>query len=428
LDDDRRALLRRRHRALLEAYGQVQEPTTKEAHATTRRIAGDLVRAGWQDVDSTQLRREVRAQQAFLEGLQDEVLAAASHLGYRIEWDLLACEFPTGAANAEVHPFPDASALVLIHQGLMRTTWEVSKLIANHVSVETSETKTRFDFNSPIWDDDDAKDADVIRLAAICAAYFSTEDIGWAPRVPVPDPIRVLIATGITNDCERFVIAHEVAHAIAGDLERDTHARPTPVGEIEVVVRTWQEELAADRLAMQLLLTSAGLRSHAPGQEPGLVLATAPAGAVFLFWLQSAIEPIADTALEQLMGHKPSDFLLADHPPPRLRKEFLWRTLRQLGVRDEWLPVPRYVDAWFKSIAPALGGAVRAGARTLPSGRMNQSPIERQERAIEREIWAPAVAARAQEEMRQDAYWSAVADEMERGGSPPDSNITSTTQ
>jgi hypothetical protein len=153
---------------------------------------------------------------------------------------------------------------------------------------------------------------------------------------------------------------------------------------------------------------------------------TAPAGAILLFWLQSGIEPVADTVLDQLTGRRPVDFLLADHPPPRLRKEFTWRTFRQLGVDDQWLLIARYTDAWFKPIAPAVQGAVRAGARTLVVRSPAADAIERQERATERAIQAPFAAARAQEEMRQDAYWSAVADEMERGGSPPDPDATPT--
>ena len=415
MDEARRAQLRQRYRAFLDVYGLGQEPTPKQAHAIARSMAGDFARARWGDLDPSDLRPDG---QAILEGFQDEILAAASELGHHSEWDLLTGEFPTGAVNAEVHPLPDASALVLISRGLMQAIWEISKLLVRSLPVETSGAQTQFDFNGPQWADEEARDADVVGLAAIFAGYLMLEDTTRAPHLHVPDPARSMVASGITSECERFVIAHEIAHAIGGDLVRETHARPTPAGKIVVLTRTWQEELTADRLGTSLLLTSAGVRSQRPDVDPGLTLASAPAGAILLFWLQSAIEPIADMVLDQLTGDKPVDLGLADHPPPRLRKEFTWRTLRELGVDDQWLVVARYVDAWFKAIAPEVPGAVRAGARSMILGSAARSRVERQERALERARHASLAGHRALEQVRQDAYWSAVADQLEGRGDP----------
>lgn len=413
MDEERRAQLRRRHQAFLDLYGVGQAATPEQAREIVRRMAGEFARAGWADVEPSMMRPDA---QSMLEDFQDEILAAAAQLGQHSQWDLHAGEFPTGAVNAEVHPLPDAAGLVLISRGLMLAIWEMSKLLVRALPAEAHGTQTQFDFNGPQWADEEARDADVVSLAALLMGHFMVDDPSRAPRVPVPDPLRSKVANGITADCERFVIAHEIAHAIGGDLGHETHSRSSPVGKVQVLARTWQEELAADGLATNLLLTSAGMRSQEPEADRNLTLATAPAGPILLFWLQSTIEPVADTTLDQLTGEKPVDLGLADHPPPRLRKEFTWRTLRAMGVPDEWLLVARYVDAWFKEVAPEVPGAVRAGARMVISGSAAMTRSERRERAQERARRAALAGNRELEQMRQDVYWSTVADGLERGG------------
>lgn len=148
-------------------------------------------------------------------------------------------DFPTGAFNAHVTPVK-GGYLVLVNSGAMVLIRTVYSLLAslrdlNHISA----------------------DAEVVSvMGEVFDSYNRNGDPMYGPLNQAFGS-DAIVATVLTRACDRFMIAHEYAHILAGHLVRQRKrlcSLSTPAGSIKVTEKDYQMELEADLIAYELLI------------------------------------------------------------------------------------------------------------------------------------------------------------------------------
>ncbi len=207
-------------------------------------------------------------------------------LGIAFTMDIYVGEFPTGSFNAQACPAP-GGALLLVNTGLMMFIHQTVKIMMHAVffrndpSDESPEnTKGNIIYTRP----------EIIKaLADVVIAYLTRGDSRAARRFPAEGGGRGMLAAALVGRIERFVLAHEYGHAIAGHLdasEAKTITADSAEGVIEVIAKSWEQEFVADIWGVQLILPSENVIDT---MEKLAQLQLAVAGPLLFFALDSLI-------------------------------------------------------------------------------------------------------------------------------------------
>ncbi|CAL9482857.1 hypothetical protein SUDANB95_03054 [Actinosynnema sp. ALI-1.44] len=244
----------------------------------------------------------LRDLQATLDACQPEVLHLADAAGWSVRTPVLAGVFPTGTLDGVSVPVPGRGVLVLVNTALLDLTAAVLKIMTGALPA----------YGTPsLLTADQAGYA----LAEAVNAYLYGNGAVAARPLPQLAGQRLALVGLMLRRATQFVIAHEVAHVLAGHLvtARRITDPDTPVGALDAWAVGWPREHEADRVAATIMLRT--LDDLAPRQvdviEPCLV------GALLLvLFLHEVIDRLA---AEQ---SRPVPFATT-HPPPVRRIQAL---------------------------------------------------------------------------------------------------------
>ncbi len=254
-----------------------------------------------------------------------QILAAikSSPVG-QLEIATLTGIFPTGSINAQARRC-SGGALILINEGLIAFIQQFIGILLQYSAVQDR-------LLSVVPPDRFGRAKTVRSLAEIFTDYVKR---GANPSLsrkycPVGGYLGRL-HTILNAECSYFVLAHEHAHAALGHLgkERQMRVATTPVGDIHLIEKSWQEEAAADVAALQLQLVLSKSQEEMFARLP-FVFAS--------IWLFFSIDGLVDRLHREVADVIGVNLpIICDHPPGQLR----------LRAINEWLIERQANDAVF---------------------------------------------------------------------------------
>jgi hypothetical protein len=346
----RRGDLEAEYHRILRECGLPVPDTHRNAHERLDVLVNESLEtavsegAGWEnvisDVADPAWRAEFirRAQESpgmkpVLDVLSAEVIESARSVGLQSREPVLVREFPTGSFNAQATKV-SGGVLLLINTGLMMFLYQTLKVMTFSMGFAEFDTSGRPIDGSirhgPSLGGDEIAEA----LAEIVLAYLLLGDSAKARRFPLQGGAKGMVQGLLVRACEKFVIAHEYGHVVAGHFDNaKTRKARTPIAEIGLIEKTWKQEHEADTIATHLLLASAPLFPDEPWRS--LEIQSHAAGVLLFF----AMDQLITSVVTEISG---LDHLavVSDHPPSSdrasLQREFLDRAggERLLTVAD----------------------------------------------------------------------------------------------
>ncbi len=169
---------------------------------------------------------------------------AAKHLGYALPENIFIGTFPVRSLNAQVVPRP-AGTLMLVNDMLMGFVLSSALLVAGTVPASSKGQELPKAFSST---DARCRFLDNIELLLRGGEISSAECYPGDKRLPFAEWLFVKAVD--------FVIAHELAHVLNGDIDLRMVLEPTAQSAINAHHEDWQIEFRADELGQQLLIAA----------------------------------------------------------------------------------------------------------------------------------------------------------------------------
>jgi hypothetical protein len=248
--------------------------------------------------------------QLIIDGFANEVVRAIELQGRYLRTPVYAGEYPTGAMNACITKSPSGIGwLILVNTGLMLSLWQAVKVHALAMNfVEDDGHVKVLPARQPGWTCEQISRA----LAEIAFAYF-TGDVTQATRYSTLAGRRLVMLERYVSCAERFIIAHEFAHLIAGHLQEAAPAVwRTPKGNLPVVNPLQEREFEADEIGLSLTFALpkeiASNKDRLFNEMSGRI-----AGPVFYFQLSELFNTIGVKVFRQ------RDPSVSTHPSPTER-------------------------------------------------------------------------------------------------------------
>jgi hypothetical protein len=280
-------------------------------------------------------------------GLIQDMATEIEHLivkaGVSFSHNVFAGEFPTGSFNAQIRPAANGF-LVLINTGLMMFIYQTLKVMmysAFDEGVNPIEYRNRVGNLSV---------AHV--LSEIVLAYLTVGDPRYATRLPALGGTRMMLFNDFFDNCERFAVAHEYGHLIGGHLDEPKLAvSNTPVGELEIVKKEWQQEFEADVLGALILLRALPpIRNDYDFMKFKFVVS----GPLIFFTLDELITK----ATMEILGLG-NFVIVTDHPPAQLRIENLKKYFIQVAGTEAVLRIYDDFRKWLSFYEDEVVGNVK---------------------------------------------------------------------
>jgi hypothetical protein len=281
---------------------------------------------------------------------QEEVDKWFKFAGYSIDKEILFGQFPVGNFNAQAVQMP-SGYLILVKIGLMVLLNKVVKLFM----------KEMFDSEGDPWlllndEESEAKTASTALLLGVVIDYLTYGDAILVPFVPASVPsIASTLRSYILVYIEEFIVAHEYAHIVNGDLNSNiTVPLDTPVGKLDVIPKTWEKEFLADAVAVDVTLKEykrllSQEDEDGSGRELWDYMLTAP----LTFF---AIDELVTEVTAILVG-KSGEEITGDHPPASMRSERIWERLsQQVTFKEGW---SLYMPAWLEKKTRIIASLIR---------------------------------------------------------------------
>lgn len=253
--------------------------------------------------------------------------------GYKIEVPVLVAQFPTGTVNAQVTRV-SSGFLILVNTGAMMMINKIIKLLFTSVIA-------KYLGKSGIMNQ---------MVLETIHDYLSSGTAQVSSRLLVL-PEQLLQAAGIfLSYVESFVIAHEYAHIVNGDLNSNLVAPlKTPVGDLDVMPTSWEKEYSADMVAADVILKSyQGIKSKSgrPMDKTELLRLCQMLAAPLLF---CEIDRLITEVTAVLIGESEEGILSGDHPPAFKRRASIetYYQVRSLSEQEyHWATI--YPDRLFR--------------------------------------------------------------------------------
>ncbi len=210
-------------------------------------------------------------------------------------------EFPTGEFNASARRVPNGY-LCLLNRGLRHFLYRIS-CAASYGCTDYNDLRTALiDKTNPNWL------GMKIYALGTCANYLLNNEANfyWEGREQSTDCL--MLGSAFSSSMRTFVVAHELAHAQLGHLnENKTNYLLTPVGELEVIQKSYDQEFEADAVAQAILIEMARKENHV-----GVICG----GVCFLY---------ADIIFDQFRNKLAGEFnsISTTHPPSEQRIDSL---------------------------------------------------------------------------------------------------------
>ncbi|MBW4718243.1 hypothetical protein [Saccharothrix obliqua] len=269
----------------------------------------------------------LRDLQRTLDAVAPEVLHLARVAGWATGTPVLAGVFPTGTLDGLSVPVPGRGVLVLVNSG-------VPDLVATVLKIMTGALPNYG--TPPLLDAEQASYA----LAEAVNAYLYGNGAVAAQPLPELSGQRLALVGLMLRRATQFVIAHEVAHVIAGHLvtARRWTDPDTPVGALDAQSVGWPREHEADRIAATIMLHT--LDDLGPREldvhEPCLV------GALLLVLF---LHEVVDRLAAELGLVVP---FAGSHPPPVRRIQTLVEHLAERVRTPRALDLAADVATWLE--------------------------------------------------------------------------------
>lgn len=302
--------------------------------------------------------------------LADSIEKAAARVGREVPFRPLFGTLASGRVNAMAVLVPGQQEyLIFFESGLFGFANLLCKAVSQLFSFEGTEGENlRFSTDAAKIRETIAKDPMLgLRYFEAITAYVMQGDPHRAPPY-APVGSAALIGSIMRSSMELFVLGHEYGHVLSGHFDRGRRrAAALPLGtQQEEVVQNWREEIEADSVGLELMLSAMQLR----GIDPTLSYC----GADFFFCCIDAVERAVLT-LET--GETREEGIAADtHPPTSLRREALRRITQNsvpselakgmLGLADS---VDEIMDALWEASQPVWLEMHQKGYRPDPIWR-----------------------------------------------------------
>lgn len=266
--------------------------------------------------------------QFVIDQISEEIERSIVKSGLQLNLEFFAGEFPTGSFNAQACVVEDGT-LLLVNTGLMVFLHKASKLITHSIEFSDfgDDGKPIFGTTEPTEPGAMTHSEQIEAFAELLLGYLSMRE-DWIPRVrriPLATGAKAMLSAMVVHSCEKFVLAHEYGHAIAGHLTAPrTMVSKTPVGDVEFVCKSWSEEFEADLIAAMLLVieTPRQIKTY----QDLFTLQFATVGPFFFFALDELITRVA-LEIKGLAGTS----IITDHPPSRQRMQAVREFYQRLG-------------------------------------------------------------------------------------------------
>ena len=197
--------------------------------------------------------------------------------------------------NAYCVPTASGGCAIILHRGLMHFTYRVARALSTRIAVEGDSSELRV----PV--------EETARLLAEIFWWYENTEQAFGPTYEVTLQ-QIQYASVLAMHSERFVVAHELAHAL---LHLDGIAR----------LDGHDGELAADETALRMVLAS---EPDAVAPRGAFELTFAYAGAEFWLQIYDCLERVGIT-------------FAGTHPPAAVRFEALREAARRLCTdQEEW--------------------------------------------------------------------------------------------
>jgi hypothetical protein len=294
-----------------------------------------------------------------VEMLFRDVEQAADEYEWSSRTSVYAGQFPTGLFNAQAVGVADG-ALLLINTGLMMFIYQCAKLLFLNVQLT-------------LHDDAGAQhgsvsqqmtNAEIIEaLSDIILAYRFRRNSTFATRFPFESGLRGLLTATLAQSAERFVLAHEYGHAIAGHLTGGRAVRQIVTDNglrIELLSKSWEEEIEADLYGAHLVLPPSKRTIDSEGalQPLGFRLA----GPLFFFALDDLISTIDET----IFGRGGAE--ITDHPPASMRIDAIQMWYESIGVSGKLLQLATFPAHWISEFSDPVCEYIQVGLRERSLG------------------------------------------------------------
>jgi hypothetical protein len=247
--------------------------------------------------------------------------------------DVYAGEFPTGSINAQAVKVDDGF-LMLINSGLMTVLTQVAEFL-----VAGDPDKVG---------DKDANRATIDGIVGVLEAYLRFGDPFLGPRPMSGAQGKMFAVHTLAHATQRFVVAHEYGHVIAGHL--DDHVMrleqlDTRVGPISVIKKEdLRQELEADVIAHKILLgvedykkidldaIDKGYERNVSGSDliRAFELKAAIAAPFFFFTIDIILNTVAEVVGSVLGTVRPEN---DTHPLSTARFANLWPSIEDLDPK-----------------------------------------------------------------------------------------------
>ncbi len=229
-------------------------------------------------------------------------------------------EFPTGSVDCQTVKV-DGGFLVLVSSGTLVMLQQVVTFLVRDGDADHPD--------SP--ESRQAADA----VAEVLATYLESMDPFYGPK-PLIGGMRSALSAFLSRAAQKFVVAHEYGHVLAGHLEEpgaESVPLDTKVGAIDVLRKTRAQEFEADDIGYRLTLGVKAYEDFDLGVIDAAWEADATASVLGAATIQKCliaapfvlltVELIFDKLreVERALGHAPS--LFDTHPPAKERLEKL---------------------------------------------------------------------------------------------------------
>lgn len=176
----------------------------------------------------------------------DDVLAVQGI--QRTTTDSVYCgEFPTGEFNASARRVKTGH-LILLNRGLRQLLYNLSLAASYRIKDGNELSSAIVKPRSHEW-----VEIAVYVIGVILNYFKGNPFFDW--KGCSHSQHALLAASGLSSSMRLFVIAHEVAHAELGHLDHNhTYNARTPLGDVEFISNSYEQEFEADRFAQQVSL------------------------------------------------------------------------------------------------------------------------------------------------------------------------------
>lgn len=242
------------------------------------------------------------------------------------ETDTLTGIFPTGSINAQARSC-EAGALILLNDGLTAFFQQFSGILLHYTGLQDRMFQDHVvqHFSQRL-----DTDAVVEALADLLAGYMRKgTDRSLSMKYGFPGGAQGLYFTILNAEFVYFILAHEHMHASLGHLAKDRTMMPvtTPVGDIEFVRKSWEEEVDADVGGLYAQLALSSSQQELFGRLPFMV------GAIYMFFSIDDLLTVINHEVANRLGLNLP--VITDHPPAELRIKAIEQWLLQRKANDD---------------------------------------------------------------------------------------------